>query len=127
MLRSVNSMRIQNGFQFCSKYSTVPAVQYTVAYVSVADPHHLNADPDPASHFDADPDPTVHSDTGAGPDPTCRFDADPDPTTHFSPDLDPPMHQNGPLRLPPFHFDANADRIQLSTSMRSGSGSSFPK
>jgi hypothetical protein len=24
---------------------------------SVADPHHLDADPDPACHFDADPDP----------------------------------------------------------------------
>jgi hypothetical protein len=31
---------------------------------SVADPHHLDAnpDPDPASHFDADPDPTFHFD-----------------------------------------------------------------
>jgi hypothetical protein len=34
---------------------------------------------------------------------------DPDPTTHFSPDLDPPILQNDPLRLPPFHFDANAN------------------
>jgi len=24
---------------------------------SVADPHHFDADPDPAFHFDADPDP----------------------------------------------------------------------
>jgi hypothetical protein len=35
---------------------------------SVADPHHLDADPDPASHFDADPDT----------DPTFHFDAVPD-------------------------------------------------
>ncbi len=34
---------------------------------SVADPHHLDADPDPdpASHFDADPDPTVTLMSGA--------------------------------------------------------------
>jgi hypothetical protein len=25
---------------------------------SLADPHHIDADPDPAFHFDADPDPT---------------------------------------------------------------------
>ncbi len=35
---------------------------------SVADPQHVDADPDSACHFDADPDPTFH------------FDADPDPT-----------------------------------------------
>jgi len=29
---------------------------------SVADPHHFDADPDPAFHFDADPDP----DPGSG-------------------------------------------------------------
>jgi hypothetical protein len=34
---------------------------------SVADPHHVDADPDPAFHFDADPDP----------DPTFHSDADP--------------------------------------------------
>jgi hypothetical protein len=30
----------------------------------VADPHHIDADPDPdpACHFDADPDPTFHFD-----------------------------------------------------------------
>jgi hypothetical protein len=32
---------------------------------SVADPHHIDANPDPACYFDADP------------DPTCHFDADP--------------------------------------------------
>ncbi len=35
------------------------------------------------------------------------FNADPDPTTHFLPDLDPQMHQSGPLRHPPFNFDAD--------------------
>jgi hypothetical protein len=34
---------------------------------SVADLHHLDADPDPACHFDADPDP----------DPACQLKADP--------------------------------------------------
>ncbi len=33
---------------------------------SVADPHHVDADPDPTFHFDADP----------NPDPTFQFDAD---------------------------------------------------
>jgi hypothetical protein len=37
------------------------------------------------------------------------FDPDPDPTTHFFLDLDPPMPQNDPLRLQPFHFDADPD------------------
>jgi hypothetical protein len=63
----------------------------------VRDPHHLDADPDPAFHHDADPAPTFHS------------DADSDPITHFSSDLDPPMLQNDPLMLPPFHFDADPD------------------
>ncbi len=40
---------------------------------SVADPHHFDADPDPACHFGADPDP----------DPVCYFDVVSDP------DLDP--------------------------------------
>jgi hypothetical protein len=45
------------------------------------------------------------------PDPTFQFNADPapDPTTHFFPDLDLPKLQNDPLRLPPFHFDADPD------------------
>jgi len=42
---------------------------------SVADPHHLDADPDPSCLFDPDP------------APACHFDADPDPTFHF--DADP--------------------------------------
>ncbi len=49
---------------------------------SVADPHHFTADPETE---------------------------DSDPTTHFSPDVDPPMLQNDPLRLPPFHFAADPD------------------
>ncbi len=66
-------------------------VQHTEHLSSVADPHHLVADPDPAFHFDADPDPdhAFHSDADADPDHTFQFHADPDPTTHFFPDLDP--------------------------------------
>ncbi len=43
----------------------------TVLHISVADPHHINAvpDPDPACHFD--------------PDPADHFDADPDPDPTF--------------------------------------------
>jgi hypothetical protein len=62
------------------------------------DPHHFDADPDPAFHSEADPGPTLYSD--ADPDPTFQLDADPDL------DPDPPLLQNYPLRLPPFHFDA---------------------
>jgi hypothetical protein len=43
----------------------------------------------------------------------CGFDANPDPdldlTTNFFPNLDPPMLQKDPLRLPSFHFDADLD------------------
>ncbi len=44
-----------------------------VLKISVADPHHLDADadPGPACHFDTDPNPD--------PDPASHFDADPDP------------------------------------------------
>jgi hypothetical protein len=64
------------------------------------------------------------------PEPTFQFNAYPDPNTHFSPDLDLPMLQNDPLRLPLFPFDADADpvpdpafhlmwiRIQLSKMIR---------
>ncbi len=44
-----------------------------IAKTSVADPHHLDLDPDPAFHFDADPDPTFHSDADPNPDPTVRL------------------------------------------------------
>ncbi len=38
---------------------------------SVADTHHVDADPEPSYHFDADPELSVH------------FDGDPDPSYHF--------------------------------------------
>jgi hypothetical protein len=39
------------------------------------DPHHIDADPDPACHFDADPDPAFQFDPDT--DPAYHFDADP--------------------------------------------------
>jgi hypothetical protein len=82
---------------------------------SVADPHNVDADPDPAFHFDADLDQ----------DPTLQFD-DPDPITHIFPDMDHPMLQNDPLRLPPFHFDA--DPASQNNPYPCGSGSAtLPK
>jgi hypothetical protein len=48
---------------------------------TVADQHHVDADPDPALHFDVDADPTFHSDVDT--DPTCHCDADMDPNFQF--------------------------------------------
>jgi hypothetical protein len=90
------------------------------------DQHHFDADP--AFHCDADP----------VPDPIFHADADLDLTSQFSPDFDPPMLQNYPLRLPPFHFDPDPDpvfhfdsypdpEIQPSTLMRVQIHSSKPK
>ncbi len=59
----------------------IAAVQQRASPNSVADPHHVNADPDHAFHFDADLDPTFHSD--ADTNPTFQFYAEPDPTTNF--------------------------------------------
>ncbi len=59
---------------------------FVIPRSSVADPHHVDADPDPAFHFDADADPDLTFLSFADPDPTFKFD--PDPTTHFSQDLD---------------------------------------
>ncbi len=84
---------------------------------SVADPHYVDADPDPdpTFHFEADPDPDpsfqikaqnlekllkqahfpyslachLQIDADPGTDPACHFDADPDPTFQFDPDPDP--------------------------------------
>jgi hypothetical protein len=74
---------------------------------SVAEPDHVDANPDSAFHFDADPDLTFRFDEY--PDPSFQFDTDPDPTNNFSPELYPPMLQNGPEKLPPCNFDADPD------------------
>jgi hypothetical protein len=55
---------------------------------SVADPHHLDADPDldPVCHSfkaDPDPDPTYHFHADPDPDLTFHFDADPNPSPSF--------------------------------------------
>jgi hypothetical protein len=49
--------------------------------ISVAEPHHIDADPYP--------DTACHFDTGPDSDPVCHFDADPDLTFHFDADSDP--------------------------------------
>ncbi len=58
-----------------------------VCICSVADPHHIDSDPDPSQYFDADLDPSYHFDTD--PDPSHHFDADLDPSYHFNADPDP--------------------------------------
>ncbi len=67
----------------------------------VADPHHFNADPDPAFHFNADPDPAPHQNDAylrpglqnlKGSILICRFLGlpDPDPLVRGTdPDPDP--------------------------------------
>ncbi len=64
--------------------------RYQVTYGSVADPHHFDADSDPAGHFDADPvpDPAYHF--NGDPDLAYHFDADPDPTFQFDADYADP-------------------------------------
>ncbi len=56
-------------------------------YISVADPHHLDADPNPdaACNFDTEQyqDFTLHFDKDPDPDPTFDFDVDPDPDPTF--------------------------------------------
>jgi hypothetical protein len=45
-----------------------------------SDPHHFNADPDPAFHFNADQDPAFH--LKSDPDPAFHFCADPNSVPH---------------------------------------------
>jgi hypothetical protein len=54
------------------KYKEVREQVQSSAKDKVLDPHHFNADPDPAFHFNEDPDPNFH------------FDADPDLAPHHS-------------------------------------------
>ncbi len=88
---------------------SVICIAVSTSRISVADPHHLDADPDPAFHFNADQDPSFqikaqklgrsaqiglytyilsshlqfYSDPDADPDLAYHFDADPDPTFQF--------------------------------------------
>jgi hypothetical protein len=55
----------------CLREKTELATCFVLFSTSVEDPHHVDADPDPACHYDTDPDPTFH------------FDADPDPAPSF--------------------------------------------
>jgi hypothetical protein len=67
-------------------YDTVPTYKSRVA-----DPHHLNADPNPAFQFNADPDPAFH------------FNEDPDPHFTADPDLHPAPHQSDRNLRPPVY------------------------
>ena len=51
----------------------------------VADPHHLNADPDPSFYFNAltEPDPAFHFNGDSVPDPFFHTNANPDPNFCF--------------------------------------------
>ncbi len=115
--RQKNSHR-QDKFVFCTMHQKEtsqpePGCQLSFATPlnSVAEPHHFDTDPDPVFQSDADPDLTFHS--HADQDPTFQLDEGPnpdqDPTTNFFPYLDPQLLQDDPLRLPPFHFDADLD------------------
>ncbi len=59
--------------------------------------------------------PYFHSHADPDMDPTFQFDAGSkqsrilSATTHFFPALDPPFIKNDPLRLPPFHLDADPE------------------
>jgi hypothetical protein len=61
---------------------------------SGADPHHFDADTDPACHLDADPDPAFPFDADPDPELADHFVADPDLTFQFDSDPDP-VHNTG--------------------------------
>ncbi len=63
---------------------------YATHEASVADPHHFDADPDPAWHFDTDP----------NPDPTFHFNADPDPSLQIK-----AQNLDKVLKLAPFSYN----------------------
>ncbi len=66
---------------------------YTFAHIlvvaSVADPYHLDADPDsdPVCHSDSDPDPVCQFDAGPNPDPNFHFYADADADSDPNPSI----------------------------------------
>jgi hypothetical protein len=62
-------------FQYRKKVKDV-IMYVALALSGVGDPHHSDADPDPACHCDADSDPTFHYDAEINP--TFQFGADPD-------------------------------------------------
>jgi hypothetical protein len=73
----------------------------------VADPHYINADPNP--------DPAFHL-----PYMWIQIVILP---INFFPDLDPPMLQNDPLRLPPLLFEADPYPASQNDADLCGSGS----
>jgi hypothetical protein len=82
-----------------------------------ADPHNLNADPDPDFHCNVDPDPDFHFNVdpdpldfhfNVDPDPDFQYDVDPDPDFHFNVDPDPDFHYNVDPNTA-FHFNVYPD------------------
>jgi hypothetical protein len=66
-------------------------------------PDHIDVDPDPAFHLMR---------IRILPFTLIRIRIlpfNPDSKNHLYPDFDPSLIQNDPLRLPPFHFDADSD------------------
>jgi hypothetical protein len=53
----------------------------TITITSVAEPYHLDPDPDPAFHLNADPDPTFHLVADTNQDSTFNFDLNPNPSS----------------------------------------------
>jgi len=58
-------LQFRKKVKICEKLRKISHIKKTLALSHVADPHHLDADPDPAFHFDADPD--------SDPDPVPSF------------------------------------------------------
>ncbi len=67
---------------FCNSVESGTRDHKSILKITVADPHHVDAVPDPCFHFDAHTDPTFH--LVADLDSTYYFDADPDPYQRYS-------------------------------------------
>jgi hypothetical protein len=78
---------------------------YLLALVGL-DPHHFNADPDPAFHFNEDPDPAFY----------FNVDTDPNPAPHQSDgNLRPLVYR--PSKVPFEHPGLHCERSRPSTTL----------
>jgi hypothetical protein len=73
-----------------------PAFHKIRSKTSDADPHHFDADPDPAFHFDPDADPNPVRHFRPDPDPAYHIDADPYPEPTFKFYADPCVSDPAP-------------------------------
>jgi hypothetical protein len=107
----VFSPRLLSAFRFIALlYKALEEEQLSerITHPGFSDPHHFNADPDPALHFNEDPDPAFHF--NADKDPSLHFTSDPDPAFHLNADPDPAFHFNADTD-PAFHFHADTDPV----------------